>query len=63
MAGHDRGARVTHRMCRSTIPSGSRGSRVLDIVPTTVFDSTDQALAKAYYHWFFLIQPRRCRSG
>ncbi len=31
---------------------------VLDIVPTrTVFRATSQAIATAYYHWFFLIQP------
>jgi haloacetate dehalogenase len=31
---------------------------VLDIVPTrTIFARADTALATAYYHWFFLIQP------
>lgn len=31
---------------------------LLDIVPTlTVFETTSQAVATAYYHWFFLIQP------
>jgi haloacetate dehalogenase len=31
---------------------------VLDIVPTLdVFRGTDEALARAYYHWFFLSQP------
>jgi len=31
---------------------------VLDIVPTKdMYDSTDQRFARAYYHWFFLIQP------
>ena len=50
------------------VPRPSRGrSRVavLDIVPTrTIFRATDQAIATAYYHWFFLIQPEpTCRSG
>ena len=36
---------------------------VLDIVPTlTTFESIDQALATAYYHWFFLSQPHPCPS-
>jgi haloacetate dehalogenase len=57
VAGHDRGARVTHRMCRDH-PERVTRAAVLDIVPTTfVFDNTDLALAKAYYHWFFLSQP------
>jgi haloacetate dehalogenase len=57
VAGHDRGARVTHRMCRDH-PERVTRAAVIDIVPTTfVFDNTDLALAKAYYHWFFLSQP------
>ena len=54
--GHDRGARVTHRMC---LDHASRIDRavVMDIVPTrTVFEDIDQAMATAYYHWFFLAQ-------
>ena len=31
---------------------------VLDILPTyTVYQQVNKALATAYYHWFFLIQP------
>jgi haloacetate dehalogenase len=57
VAGHDRGGRVTHRMCLDHPERVSRAA-VLDIVPTrTVFGATDQALATGYYHWFFLIQP------
>jgi haloacetate dehalogenase len=57
VAGHDRGGRVTHRMCLDHPERISRAA-VLDIVPTrTVFRATDQALATGYYHWFFLIQP------
>jgi haloacetate dehalogenase len=57
VAGHDRGGRVTHRMCLDH-PDRVSHAAVLDIVPTlTVFRSTDQAIATGYYHWFFLIQP------
>ena len=31
---------------------------MLDILPTThVYESVDQRLATAYYHWFFFLQP------
>jgi len=31
---------------------------VLDIAPTlSMYEATDMRFAKAYYHWFFLIQP------
>ncbi len=57
VAGHDRGARVARRMCLDH-PERITAAAVLDIVPTAkVFATTDQALATAYYHWFFLIQP------
>ncbi len=56
VAGHDRGGRVTHRMVLDN-PERIEQAAVLDIVPThTVFKTTDQALATAYFHWFFLIQ-------
>ena len=56
VVGHDRGARVAHRLARD---HGARVSSltVLDISPTLkMYQSTDQAFATAYYHWFFLIQ-------
>ena len=57
VAGHDRGGRVTHRMCLDAPDQISRAC-VMDIVPTHyIFANTDQALATTYYHWFFLIQP------
>ena len=57
VAGHDRGGRVTHRMALDH-PEKVVRAAVLDIAPTyTVFARTDKALATAYYHWFFLIQP------
>ncbi len=56
LVGHDRGGRVAHRLARD---HGKRvlSLTVLDISPTLrVFESTDMALARAFYHWFFLIQ-------
>lgn len=55
--GHDRGARVAHRLA---LDSPDRVERValLDIMPTLyVFEHLDRRVAVAYYHWFFLAQP------
>jgi haloacetate dehalogenase len=57
LAGHDRGARVSHRLCIDH-PDAVERVAVLDISPTRImYGKTDQAFATAYYHWFFLIQP------
>lgn len=57
VAGHDRGGRVTHRLCLDH-PERVARAAVLDIVPTrTIFRATNQAIAMGYYHWFFLSQP------
>ncbi|OZB06593.1 MAG: alpha/beta hydrolase [Marinobacter sp. 34-60-7] len=57
VAGHDRGARVAHRLCLDYPDRISRAC-VMDIAPTLhMFRNTDQAFATGYYHWFFLIQP------
>jgi haloacetate dehalogenase len=57
VVGHDRGARVVHRLCLDH-PERVERAAVLDIIPTSeVFARTDKALATYYYHWFFLIQP------
>ncbi len=57
VAGHDRGGRVTHRLCLDW-PYHVERAAVLDIVPThKVFATTNQVLSTGYYHWFFLIQP------
>ena len=56
VVGHDRGARVAHRLCLDHPGAVSRVA-LLDIVPTRhVFTHVDRALAEAYYHWFFLSQ-------
>ncbi|HET6224010.1 MAG TPA: alpha/beta hydrolase, partial [Dongiaceae bacterium] len=57
VVGHDRGARVAHRMALDHGEAVSRAA-LLDIVPTReVFARVDAAAARSYYHWFFLIQP------
>ena len=57
VVGHDRGARVAHRMTLDH-PDVVTRLAVLDIVPTLhVYEHVDKALATAYYHWFFFIQP------
>lgn len=56
LAGHDRGARVSHRLA---VDHAERVRRlaVLDIAPTlAMYERTDMAFARAYWHWFFLIQ-------
>lgn len=56
VAGHDRGARVGHRMA---IDYSDKVNKlcVLDIVPTyRVFADANKQLATMYWHWFFLIQ-------
>lgn len=57
LAGHDRGARVAHRLTLDH-PHAVERLAVLDISPTRImYGRTDKAFATAYYHWFFLIQP------
>ena len=57
VGAHDRGARVAHRMCVDHPDVVSRAA-LLDICPTRLmYAQTDFEFAKAYYHWFFLIQP------
>jgi haloacetate dehalogenase len=57
VVGHDRGARVTHRLLLDHGGRIDKGA-VLDIAPTLdMYQRTDRDFAEAYYHWFFLIQP------
>jgi haloacetate dehalogenase len=54
---HDRGARVAHRLALDH-PSAVERLMLLDIAPTlAMYDNTSDAFARAYWHWFFLIQP------
>ncbi|WP_374568294.1 alpha/beta fold hydrolase [Ideonella sp.] len=53
---HDRGARVTHRLAADHPQAVSR-LVLLDIAPTlAMYTQTTEAFARAYWHWFFLIQ-------
>jgi len=57
IAGHDRGARVAHRLALDS-PQLVERLCVMDIVPThTLLDRLDAKVAQSYYHWFFLAQP------
>ena len=54
---HDRGARVAHRLALDHPDAVSR-LLLLDIAPTlAMYEGTTEAFARAYWHWFFLIQP------
>ena len=57
LAAHDRGARVAHRLLLDH-PGRVTRAMLLDIAPTlAMYEQTTEAFAKAYWHWFFLIQP------
>ncbi len=54
---HDRGARVAHRLAVDHPQAVSR-LVLLDIAPTlAMYEQTSEVFARAYWHWFFLIQP------
>jgi haloacetate dehalogenase len=55
--GHDRGARVGHRLAVDE-PNRVKKLALIDIAPTLdMYESTNMLMARAYYHWFHLIQP------
>ncbi len=57
VGAHDRGARVAHRLA---LDHADRVERLLllDIAPTlAMYEGTTEAFARAYWHWFMLIQP------
>ena len=54
---HDRGARVAHRLAADH-PDAVERLLLLDIAPTlAMYEHTSLAFARAYWHWFFLVQP------
>jgi haloacetate dehalogenase len=56
LCAHDRGARVAHRLA---LDHADRVQRLmlLDIAPTlSMYEQTSERFARAYWHWFFLIQ-------
>ena len=57
LAGHDRGARVSHRLTKD-FPNRVRKLATLDIIPThRMFQIVNKEMALNTYHWFFLSQP------
>ena len=51
VCGHDRGARVSHKMCVD-FPDHVSKVMVLDICPTlAMYSATDQEAATIYWHW------------
>lgn len=57
VGAHDRGARVAHRLALDH-PHRVTRLATLDIAPTReMYAGTTDAFARAYWHWFFLIQP------
>ncbi len=57
LCGHDRGGRVAHRLAVDH-PTRVIKLCVIDIAPTLdMYEATDFDFARAYYHWFHLIQP------
>jgi haloacetate dehalogenase len=56
-AGHDRGARVLHRMCLEH-PERVARAAILDIVPQHhLLNHVTRQWATFSWHWFFMIQP------
>ncbi len=57
VVGHDRGARVGHRMALD-YPRAVRTFTTLDVVPSqAAFDNMDSQLAFAWFHWHLMRQP------
>ncbi|MFN4352407.1 MAG: alpha/beta fold hydrolase [Hylemonella sp.] len=57
LCGHDRGGRVAARLALDHAEKVDKLC-VIDIAPTLdMYAATDMAFARAYYHWFHLIQP------
>ncbi len=56
-AGHDRGARVLHRMCLDHPDTVARAA-ILDIIPQHhVLNNVTRQWGTFSWHWFFMIQP------
>lgn len=57
VVGHDRGARVAHRMALDH-PERVRSFTVLDVVASqAAFDAMDAQLSYAWFHWHLMRQP------
>ncbi|OFB35898.1 alpha/beta hydrolase [Mycolicibacterium sp. (ex Dasyatis americana)] len=57
LCGHDRGARVSARLALDH-PECVAKLSLIDIAPTLdMYQATSMEFARAYFHWFLLIQP------
>ena len=57
LIGHDRGARVSHRLALDA-QNRFKPLTLMDIIPThTLFADLSLEVALGYYHWLFLAQP------
>ncbi len=57
LIGHDRGARVSHRLALDH-SDRFKTLTLMDIIPThTLFADLSREVALGYYHWLFLAQP------
>ena len=57
VVGHDRGARVAHRMALDYAEKITKLA-LLDIIPTSIaFANVDKDMATSAFNWFFSIQP------
>ena len=57
LVGHDRGARVGHRMALDA-PDRVLSFTTLDVVPSqAAFEAMDSSLAFAWFHWHLMRQP------
>jgi haloacetate dehalogenase len=58
LVGHDRGARVAHRLILDYKERVS-SCTLMDILPTyDMYEKTNREFATKYWHWFFYIQPK-----
>ena len=58
VVGHDRGARVAHRLMLDH-EQKVRTCTMMDILPTyDMYEQTNKEFATKYWHWFFYIQPK-----
>jgi haloacetate dehalogenase len=56
VVAHDRGARVAHRLAADH-PDAVNRLVLMDVAPTlAMYEQTSDDFARAYWHWFFLIQ-------
>ena len=57
VVGHDRGARVGHRLALDA-PEGVLSFTTLDVAPSqAAFEAMDSSLAFAWFHWHLMRQP------